>query len=355
MISLWGKLTKSSTGKDDGYDENYYLSTDNGQIVSVDGTGYIIPEISDDAIEKVEYVPLDFAGSKIKDISQEYKQLQETYKKNLGDIDKYYQDLLHATKTHYEDFIRDVKSKAIRHVEIKKQIHEISEKKIKDELKLSEKTLDELRDDLANLNKLYQEDIRQLKADIQRKAQEIESNVTMIAELQDLCLSFDVKSSLDTIVSIVEINEMKRTNDLKLDDTVERYKLMEHDIMQKIPLLQDDLRRVEEDHLEGSLIRRECMLKMTELLSTIEVESMKRDIEQLTDLELKLSESEDSCLQLQSDMENLKQQYEQLRQAFDDQTLSINEMQVQYELEQSELIASHSDHQSFTADRKSVV
>lgn len=44
----------------------------------------------------------------------------------------------------------------------------------------------------------------------------------------------------------------------------------------------------------------EIMQKMTELLSTIEVESIKRDIEQLTGLVSKFPESEDSCLQLHS-------------------------------------------------------
>lgn len=54
-------------------------------------------------------------------------------------------------KTYYEDLIREMKGKALQHVELQKRIRKESEERLVRELKSSEDMLEGLRDSTAEL------------------------------------------------------------------------------------------------------------------------------------------------------------------------------------------------------------
>jgi DNA repair exonuclease SbcCD ATPase subunit len=183
MLSLWGKLTKPSPNSVEA-DEKYYFSTDAGQVVSVDGSGYVIPAIADEAVEKADYIPLEFAQQKVKTLADESNRLREAYQKHLSELDVYYRQNMTDTKSHYEGVIKDLKAKALRHVEVRKQMQLQSEDRLNKELKQSEDSIDELRNNMASLNREYQEEVRTLKANIAESARISEGMRTEIATLK---------------------------------------------------------------------------------------------------------------------------------------------------------------------------
>ena len=85
MLSLWGKLTKPSVSSEEA-DEKYYFSTEAGQIVSVDGSGYVIPALEDNVVEKSDYIPLDYAQDKIKTLTRVLKS-HETFSLMIQDLE----------------------------------------------------------------------------------------------------------------------------------------------------------------------------------------------------------------------------------------------------------------------------
>jgi hypothetical protein len=163
MQSIWGRIAKPSVSAEVA-DEKYYFTTSAGQIVSAEGSGYVIPDIAEEEMEKSDYVPLQFAQSKIKDITDQSNTLREAYQKHLSDLDGYYGKAMSDVKTHYESVVRDTKAKALRHIEVKKQLHTHAEQKMKDDLRQSEESIEELRDSMASLNREYQEEVRRLKS-----------------------------------------------------------------------------------------------------------------------------------------------------------------------------------------------
>ena len=84
---------------------------------------------------------------------------------------------------------------------------------------------------------------------------------------------------------------------------------------------------------------------MTELRSNIKVESMKGNIEQINGMGR-------SFMRARTIACNYNQSWRLQSKSIDDHSLSVKEMQVQYELEQSELITSHKDYQTSRTSQK---
>ena len=234
MLSLWGKLTNPSASSEEA-DEKYYFSTESGQIVSVDGSGYVLPAIEESVIEKTDYIPLDFAHGKIKSLSDEANLLREAYQKHLAELDVFYRQTMTETKTHYESLIKDLKAKALRHVEIRKQMQQQSEHKLSKELKQSEESVDELRNSMASLNREYQEEVRTLKTNIAESVRVMEEMRTEISTL---------KSDADQVEQRANARHMTDVN-TRLACTAAL-----NSIMHKVELtaMQSDLFRLQEAH-----------------------------------------------------------------------------------------------------------
>jgi len=221
-MSLWARLTKPCISKEEA-EEKYYFTTSTGQIVSPEGSGYVIPALVPEVVEKQDYIPLDFAQQKVKDVTDEANRLREAYQKHLAELDSFYRQASTDSKAHYEGLIKDLKAKASRHVEIRKQMQAASEEKLRGELKASEDSVEELRDSMASLNREYQEEVRSLKTTIGegiKKTDELTKEVTTLRDNADKVeAAVDLKHNTinetraacrDTLLSICQTIEIQR-------------------------------------------------------------------------------------------------------------------------------------------------
>jgi hypothetical protein len=286
MLSLWGKLTKPSATSEEA-DEKYYFTSTSGHIVSVDGSGYVIPAISEDVVEKADYVPLDFAQKKINTIAEESNRLREAYQKHLQELDAYYRQSSAETKEHYETLIKDLKAKALRHVEIRKQMQQQSEDRLNKELKQSEESVEELRDNMASLNREYQEEVRALKHSVAESAKFAEGMAAEIATLQ------------------------KNANQIE--------------------------RKMEARHKEQVDTRLACTDALNSIMHKVEIRNMQADLRRLQATKKDVSDLQATVLELER---KNKQQLAELEQADRDRAEAA-EMQLQSAREIESLQAQH--------------
>eukprot|EP00600_Ochromonadales_sp_CCMP1393_P009763 CAMPEP_0174963216 /NCGR_PEP_ID=MMETSP0004_2-20121128/5205_1 /TAXON_ID=420556 /ORGANISM="Ochromonas sp., Strain CCMP1393" /LENGTH=1919 /DNA_ID=CAMNT_0016211813 /DNA_START=58 /DNA_END=5817 /DNA_ORIENTATION=- len=283
-MSIWGKISKPTANVED-HDDQYYFSTSDGQVVSADGSGYVIPAIAEDSVEKSDYVPLEFAQSKIQDVTQDSKNMREAYQKHLNELETYYRKTMDDAKNHYEKVIRDIKAKALRHLEIKKQLKDHSEQKLRDDLKQSEDSIDELRDSMASLNREYQGEVRTLKNTIADTTQQVEAT---LAELQQLREFSESKYTLDSVVHTVEVQALESLRHDEKRTFEESKKALEAQLTKLVEASKESLSEAESRHENDTIVREACREALNETLLQLEINDMKERMELLTQLEVQL-------------------------------------------------------------------
>jgi F0F1-type ATP synthase membrane subunit b/b' len=189
------------SGSKNDASQYYYYSSSSGQMLSSDGSGYVIPNMYDIVAEKSEFIPKTLAEEKLKVILKDSATLKATYEGNLTKLTDYYSKILDDSKLYYENIIKDLKGKALRHVEIQKTMKLQMEEKLTSELKSSEETLDELRDNMADLNRRYQDESRTLKG----KISELSTSLATLTKKKDEKeLSYETQLTMMNMLLTVE-------------------------------------------------------------------------------------------------------------------------------------------------------
>jgi hypothetical protein len=136
----------------------------NGNVVLTDGSAAKIPEVAE--VERTAYVPMDFTKNKVHEVVSDLEKLKLRYETHVEGLKVFYEEAIDKTKDHYEKHILDLKAKALQHVNLERLIRNDIELDLGNKLKASEKTVDELRDSLAELNRETQEKIRGLRREL---------------------------------------------------------------------------------------------------------------------------------------------------------------------------------------------
>ena len=133
---------------------------------------------------------------------------------------------------------------------------------------------------------------------------------------------------------------------------LEQVKLLEI----KIGELETKLQQTELFYEQEQRIRRDCMMKMNDILAHIEIGSSLKssdtsssgeDPSLLSHLESKLNLSESACAKYLSELEILRDQYAGLKLTLEDTLQSLSQLQLQHKIEQTEsVIPDESDHRS---------
>jgi hypothetical protein len=89
-----------------------------GTVVATDLQSYHPPNLTPHVEEKTNFVPLDFAQSRIKAIEDDSVNIKSKYDERLQGMNVYYQSLLEKSKKHYESFIIEVKDKAVKQSDV---------------------------------------------------------------------------------------------------------------------------------------------------------------------------------------------------------------------------------------------
>ena len=180
---VWGKVKRPVSGVSENEEEKFFYSTSAGQIVSDDGSGYVIPAIAELNYEKDEFIPFDFAQKYIKEATKESQEAKDNYHQHLDKLKAAYKQSLAKTKETYENVIADLKAKALRHVEIQKQLKQQLEEKLRKEIKANEDAVEEMREQLVELNVQHQNEVRLIKAKLQESERAVEQYSHNIDEL----------------------------------------------------------------------------------------------------------------------------------------------------------------------------
>jgi hypothetical protein len=318
MFSLWGNLQEAAPpGKDDR--GRYFYATTSGQILSADGSGYVIPDMGKYTPEQSDYIPKEVAMDKVKEVLDESKQVRETYEQNLQNVEAFYTKMVQQSKDHYEAIIHDLKSKAVRHVEVQRLLKQQMEDKLTKELQHSEHELEELRDTMATRNLQYKEEVRGLKSKISESEQEL---IKLQTAINENSVRFEVQNKMDHVVNLVEkrVDEEERVQHLQLLNSQ-----ISENVKQYEAAIQNERQAGEEAVsilLQENQNRQECQTSLQMILSSIEVQDLRDRLaeaelvrisisnfeERIREYETEISQKSGTISQLQEDLQSLSAQ-----------------------------------------------
>jgi hypothetical protein len=135
----------------------------NGNVVLVDGSSV---EVTDIEVQRTAFVPVDFAKNKVDEVVSDLEKMKLRYEAHVTGLKDFYEDAVQKTKTHYEKYILDLKAKALQHVNLERLIRNDIEVDLGNKIAAAEKTIEQLRDSLAELNRETQEKIRGLRREL---------------------------------------------------------------------------------------------------------------------------------------------------------------------------------------------
>ncbi|RYH23039.1 hypothetical protein EON65_18385, partial [archaeon] len=344
MLSLWGKKTTEETA---GTNKGFFYNFAGGQILSADGSGYILPDLGKIEAEKVEYIPKDFAEQKVKALTNNTNQLKETYHAHIGRLDSHYQTALKDCKDHYESIIKDLKKKAARHVEVNKQMRQQVEDRLNRELRQSEDALEELRDDMARLNRDYQDEMRKLKTKLHDAEDEISKQRVI---LQDHDSRSESKLLTTEIISAIEIRELEQQHQDTSDSLWRQIDELKQSYESQLQV-QNDQHNIQLQTVYDNLQTTEqCRESLNDMLVTLEIQELKRNFQTMASLRSQMDElvlasqlSEQEVarqrLELQSALEAHSAMSEQSQQYVQEIDLVRN----QYEADKALIVLQHEE------------
>lgn len=191
---FWSKST-NKTEKDVAGEKAPVLRS--GQIISNDGSHSFPPSV-EDAVVKEEYIPLELAASTVEHIVSELTETKRKYETYVSQLQKNQEDSLKQTTLHYESYIKELKLKAKRHVEIQEIIKKESEDKLREIIADKENTIESLRDTLAENISSHQEFVANLRKEMSDAIDEKESEIVCLKN-QIVEMEYSNKEAIDKL------------------------------------------------------------------------------------------------------------------------------------------------------------
>jgi hypothetical protein len=74
-------------------------------------------EIDQSQIVKELFVPFDFAHSKVVHVATDLQHIKENYDKYIEKLNLYFKQVIDDTKLYYENYINELKNKALLHIQ----------------------------------------------------------------------------------------------------------------------------------------------------------------------------------------------------------------------------------------------
>ena len=117
------------------------------------------PEVPPELIERDNFIPYDFALSKLKAAANDYNALKTSYEEFVFQLKTAHDLQSEHVKTFYENYIQELRSKAKQHVESQKKLRQAVESKLKGEIET-------LRDNFDSSRDSFTAEIRSLKGQL---------------------------------------------------------------------------------------------------------------------------------------------------------------------------------------------
>jgi chromosome segregation ATPase len=362
-MSIWAKLSGNSAfntsqgpveTENPNENKKYYYSSSSGQMVSTDGRGYVIPDMYDIVAEKHDFIPKELAAEKLKAVLKDANAMKNTYEENVNTLHDHYHKVLNDSKSHYEKLIDELKKKAVRHVDIQRQLKQQLEEKLTKELNQSEDKLEELRDNMANLNRQHQDDVRKLKT----KNAELDSALqSLITQTKDREIQKQTKFVLDELVNNIE---SQLTSEFYKDTITSMSKDMAVLIEDYNSTVTNERQQHEmefKNFTQNSEIRKDCTEVMEYLLATLEITEMSGHLQsvalltmEISDLKQSIALSQEQLLAKENEIIQLSEIKQQLEDIIELKNKEISDLMEEREKEK---LDSTSSHDSLTQHLKS--
>ena len=104
------------------------------------------PVIDSSKIEKEAYIPMEFAQSKMEEVTNDLNLLKTGYDHYISKMKVFYDNQNKETKSHYETYILDLKKKALKHLELERAKAKKREETLQTALQKKEEEMEDLRD-----------------------------------------------------------------------------------------------------------------------------------------------------------------------------------------------------------------
>lgn len=255
-----------------------------GTIVTPDASSFSAKRIPGEYVERIEYVPKSFTKDRISAIEKDYRTVKSQYDERLDSITKLHEKNIGMLKKHYEDCILEMKSNAVRHVNIQEKMRKELEVLLNAEIRRRDTKIEEMRDTAAENTRLHQEEVRGLKAKL--SASEILSKDYKLS-LDNLQCDSACSSCLSDALRIVEINHISNSYESELcalrTSFENELKLKKEEFDQARSLLNKEIALLEYD----KTIRLSCETVMSKLLCQVE-ESHYQEAQKLNNYKIEL-------------------------------------------------------------------
>lgn len=342
MFALWGKKNTVDVAGT----KSHYYNTNGGQILSADGAGYVLPDLGSIEAEKADYIPRDFATQKVTAIVRDSNSMKESYKEHVDKLNKYYLQALDDSKAHYEGIIIDMRAKAQRHVEINKQMRQQVEERLGRELKVSEDALEELRDDMAKLNREYQDEVRKLKQKLYESEEAVQAQRQTIDAHDTTAMAGML---IADILSEVEAYSVEEQHQLALKNLLEQISSLQMDSERSFQDLQEQhtaaRSAAQADHTAREIVRE----ALNDTVTRIEVSEFREHLVHLAGLQGQIEVMNSKCAELaqqladkESALSAAQRHHSELSTQGDAYAQQIDALERDYAQEKEALVAEHS-------------
>ena len=215
--------------------------------------------------EKVEYIPLEYAQKKINKLVSDYGTLKAHYEEHISQLNDFHMKTNKEMKDYYENFIRDLKKKALEHLRIVKKDKELLDASLNQEIKRQEVEIEHLRDVVANNANEYQDSLKRLTA--QYAAQEEGMKRRADLEQDGVIAKYLSTAFVSDMMSQVEMDALKASKNAKIDEIVRDY---EGKISATLLDSKGEIDRIASEFERKEKSRAECSRSLQEVLFAVE-------------------------------------------------------------------------------------
>ena len=131
-----------------------------GMAVNTDGNTYRLPSMQTKFVEKEDYVPDEYAKGKIHRAAEEYEYARNAFESRIQIIQEYNMKVQSERESAFREHSKELKEKALRHVEVQRELKRQLEEKLTIEIRTKEDQIQALTDSVTQLTDSNEELVR---------------------------------------------------------------------------------------------------------------------------------------------------------------------------------------------------
>jgi len=149
------------------------VDTDKQRDISKRGSSHFrMPDMKPELVKKTDFIPAQLAADKMADAMAAYDETKTAFEARIVTLNAHHAATRSKREEFYAEQVAELRSKARRHVEVQRTLRQQSEDKLNSQLGERDNTIEDLRDNLADLrtdNKQKERRIKQQGQTLQQR------------------------------------------------------------------------------------------------------------------------------------------------------------------------------------------